>query len=177
MSDPALPMTFTEGRVRTAALLVVAVVLAVGSWIMATGDEGSAFMWAGVVLFGVGIPLFVWSLVNPQQLVVDEEGVTSTSPPNRKIHVPWELVDRFEVTEIRAPGAGRAGRMVGFQFVPDAHERRPDIASGPLAQAMSQSVAGVDGAFPSTNCYGEDPDELIELLERLRIQRQGRPPA
>lgn len=169
MSESELPLTFTEGRGRNVGLLAIAVVLAVGSLLSVT-DDGPVWMWAGVVLFGLGIPLFAWSVFNPQKLVVDDDGVTATSPPSKKTHVPWDVVDHFKVNEINAP-TGRAGRMVGFDFLDDAHRRRPDVVSGLLGQQMAQSVAGAHGAFPSTNCYGQDPDELIALLERVRVEK------
>ncbi|MTV26414.1 hypothetical protein FTX61_13465 [Nitriliruptoraceae bacterium ZYF776] len=167
MDAPPLPITYEESRRRSVWLLVGSLVLGGGSLMMVL--DGAPIMWAGVVLFGLGIPLSVLGIIRPQRLVLDADGVTATSP-GRRLQVPWHLVERFEAVEVLG------GRMIGFHWTAEAPEQRPDLTRGETARDVARGIAGVDGSFPSTDTYGQDPDELVAVLESARL-RYGRPPA
>lgn len=170
MPDSTLPIRFTQRRLRSVGMLLMMPLLSGGSFLAAT--DGAPYMWGGVLLFGLSGVFFVWELVQPQQLLVDREGLTATSPGARH-HIPWDLVERFEVLTISTP-YGRAGRLVGMHYRPGTHQLRPDLTGHPRRSRFTRWVAGVDAALPSTNCYGQDPDKLIDLLERLRSNHSHR---
>lgn len=170
--DLELPAAFRERAVLNAALAAGSGVLALAAlWLVL--EDGDPWAWVGVGFFGLCALAIGWMVLHPPELVIDEDGMTFTVIAQRTSHIPWDLVEAFEMVEIRTFEGARAARMIGFHFVDDIVEQRPDLVGSHLARSVANSLTRVDGALPSTSAYGQDHEELLALLEQLRVRHGG----
>lgn len=116
----------------------------------------SFWAWAGVLIFGVGLAIFVIQLVRPDTLTLARDGFSYRSL-GRSMRYAWADVAEFGVLVLRVQGG--TTRQVGI---------RMKTPGGTLARRMVSGLSGrFDGALPDN--YGLPVEELVALLEEWRV--------
>lgn len=148
-----VPVTLRPNLVKvTLWFLVCALFVACGIWMIRQGNVIGYFC-AGA--FAIGLPVFALQF-HPRAayLHLAPEGFTYCSL-FRAYTVRWEHVREFAVITV-----GRI-RMVAWDFT-------PDLPMTGRVSAISKSMSGYEAALPDT--YGMKPQELLELMESLRLR-------
>lgn len=109
-----------------------------------------------VGFFGLCAVVFVWMLIRPQRLLLDDEGFTLLggfvrSP--KKVH--WRDIDEFFVYRL-----ARGGKMIGFSYKAGAREVSPMVR---FARSF-----GAEGALPKG--WARSPEEMVAELETYRLR-------
>ena len=93
--------------------------VAIAAWLLQQPRDGAWKLQLGLIFFGACSVAFVWMLIRPQRLLLDDEGFTLTGgflrAPTR---IRWAEVEEFFVH--RLP---RGGEMIGYTFVPGESAR------------------------------------------------------
>ena len=152
-----MPSTMIRAsRRKTAAYLALCTAFAAVALVLLWEGERDWRAWLTLVLFALGACIFVWSLIRPHQLLLDEAGFELSGgfirTPRR---VPWGHVERFFV--YRLP---RGGKMIGYNLVPEVRARS---ALAPLNRSF-----GADAALPKT--WPGSPERIVEQLNDYRIR-------
>ena len=110
------------------------------------GDLDQWRLWGGA-FFGICAVVFCWLLIRPQRLTLDPEGFRMSGglvrSPKR---IAWRSIEPFFV--YRLP---RGGKMIGFNFQPEAKPNRT-----------------LEGSLPKL--WPGSPDQLVEELNAYRKQ-------
>lgn len=146
------PLILRPSRSRAALLFFVcALFVGGGIWMVRMGNSFGYFC-AG--FFALGLPVFALHF-HPKAayLCLTADSFTYCSL-FRAFTVRWEHVRDFAVITVGAQ------RMVAWNLTP--HHPMPRRVS-----ALSKSMSGYEAALPDT--YGMKPEELLELMEGLRL--------
>lgn len=151
--------TIRGSRAKALLLLVVSVALfATCLWV--PGDESAKLTlakWAGIGLFGLGMPVAAYQLFSPPTLTLDEQGFTYVGLPGRRIRVLWADVEAFKLWQ-----GPRGPKMLAWDYRPG---RRPKSIMGDLSSSF-----GADGGLP--NGLTLSPARLLEkMTARLEASR------
>jgi Bacterial PH domain len=114
----------------------------------------------GVGFFGLGIPIFGWSVMRPDRLVLSPEGITRHTLFGSR-HLKWQDVHAFRPY---TPRSQMTVQMLGFDFV-DSSDRSRTLTK------IARWLSGVDGGF-GTHWEMQLPD-LADLLNRARAHWLG----
>ena len=113
---------------------------------------------AGALLFGLGILMSAWALVpGGMYLRIGPEGLFVKQPLRSRLHA-WNDIENFQVYEVHSQYS--TNRFVGFDLRHLTPERQSPW------QTLSRGMSGVDVGLPDT--YGEDPDQLAKVLDKVR---------
>ena len=111
---------------------------------------------AGVVFFGLCSTIFIWLLIRPQRLTLDEEGFTLSGGLVRTPKkVRWRDVDEFFV--YRLP---KGGKLIGYNY------RLNSCAASPMTKFNRQF--GADAALPKG--WAIPPEIMADELNTYRRQ-------
>ncbi len=133
-------------------LFVSAVFVAVGIWMIVAG-ENITIGWLCVVFFGLGIPLSIWMLISPVQVMLTEEGFVVKSLWGRNFKCAWKDVDHFYIYK------QSAASLVGIVFSSTYHKQE-------IGRSIAKSVSGHEAALP--NGLTVSSEKLCELMEDWR---------
>jgi hypothetical protein len=150
-SSIQIPATLRPSRKKAATLFLVSLLFVVGGIWMVRDGQMMGYLCGG--FFALGLPIFALQF-HPKAayLRLEPDGFTFCSL-FRAHTVRWAVVREFAVIGIGP------NRMVAWNFTSDY----PATGSG---RAISKSLSGYEAALPDT--YGMKPQELVELMERLR---------
>lgn len=124
-----------------------------------TTTEHRFILWAGLLLFGFGIPVFAAMIVRPQRLLLDATGFEMLGGVRfRRNKVLWAEVDRFFLYS-----AGRAGKQIGFNYKPEVNRLG---RMRPINRAF-----GAEGVLP--NMWDMKPDAVVQLLNEYRMRAEA----
>lgn len=120
-------------------------------------SEGHRFiLGAGVVFFGLGIPVFGTLIVRPQRLLLDSRGFQLLGGLRRRpTNVSWAEVDQFFLYN-----AGRAGIQIGYNYKPEVNRFR-------RMRSINRAF-GAEGMIPAT--WDIHPEILVQLLNEYRVR-------
>ena len=150
-----LPLRLQPSRRKWIGMLVFAVVFVVGAAFMIPGQP--VWGWAGVVLFGLGIPVSLIQLLPGQSyLEIDRDGFTMAGM-FRKHRTAWADVAGFGVMSIHS------NKMVGWNY-------SPGYQGQSVGRAFASVISGAQAALPDT--YGMKAEALAELLNECK-RRSG----
>ena len=110
----------------------------------------------GLAFFGLCAVVFVWLLIQPQRLLLDDQGFTLLGGFVRSPKmILWTDIDEFFV--YRLP---RGGKMIGYNYKPGARAT--------LRLAKLNRLFGADGALPKG--WPRSPERMAEELNSYRLQ-------
>ena len=157
---PARSTTITSSRGKTLLYLATSVVF-VAMGVFMLGDPSHTTMaWLCILFFGLGVAAFVWLLIRPQTLTLDETGFTLGGGMVRSpLTIAWRDVQGFFVYKLP-----KGGKMIGYNFTPGA---RKDTAIAKLARGL-----GADGALP--RAWPQSPEKMAETLNAYRARALAR---
>ena len=133
--------------------------VAIALWLLQHPTQGAWKLKLGVGFFGLCAVVFVWLLINPQRLVLDDEGFTILGGFVRSPKkIQWRDIDGFFVC--RLP---RGGKMIGFNYRAGASPRR--------RLARFNRAFGAEAALPRG--WPQSPEALAAQLNAYRAQALG----
>ena len=123
-------------------------------------DEDALGLELGLAFFGLCAAVFVWLLIQPQRLLLDDQGFTLLGgfvrSPRR---VLWADVDEFFV--YRLP---RGGKMIGYNYKPGART--------PPRLAKFNRWFGAEAALPRG--WPMSLEKMVAELNDYRLQATSR---
>jgi len=133
------PIVIRSSRMTSALMLLICTgFVAIGVWLILRGPaKDQIIAYLTMAFFGLGIPLFAWRLIRPDELTLAPEGINWRSVL-RTSAFRWDDVQDFRAY---APSSRTVSKHVGFDFTASYRAQR-----GPLSDATRQ-LTGVDGSF------------------------------
>jgi len=90
--------TLYKGRAQTLGMLLAAVLFTIGGGLMLA--DGESFGWVAIAFFGVlGVPTFVYLLLNPDRLILDSAGFVRYMFGRRDRLTEWTEIEKFRVVQ------------------------------------------------------------------------------
>lgn len=126
--------------------------------------SGQWLGWLAVVLFGLGIPLFIWQIIDPRpRLVVDEHGVFDRTLGVGRI--AWSDIEAAYVRSIQGND---------FICLELRNAERYTEKLSKVKRAMMASNRGLGFADINLNLSGVDArtDDVFELIMAYRENRR-----
>lgn len=158
MADQPHADVLTVTDPRTAGLVILATGVAAtvfGIVLLVAADGASVWAGVGALLLGTALEVLgVLQVVRPSSLTVDAETATATQVGRGTWSVPLPCVEAFVLVQ---PGPGTT--LIGWRWLPGV--------TTPSGTAAARTLAGVDGAFPSTSGYGRKGADLEALVTEL----------
>ena len=156
ISVPERSTTIRSSVGKTLLYLVISLVFVSIGLVMLGDPSQATTAWGCILFFGLGGLVFIWLLVRPQLLILDDEGFTLSGGMVRSPKMTlWRDVESFFV--YRLP---RGGKMVGYNFAPG---RRKETALAKLARGL-----GADGALPKG--WPMSAEKMAETLNERRMR-------
>jgi hypothetical protein len=157
------PVIISTSRATSARMLLIAVVfVAIGAFMLRDPHESRWFAWLMMGFFGLGIPLFGWRLLRPDQLRLAPDGLTWRSAL-RTSRFRWDELGNFRAF---SPGGMTESKHLGFDFTESYR------GQGGGARRTAKAMTGVEGAFGDG--WELSAAELAELLNKARAKWAGR---
>jgi len=160
-----VPVTLRSGRKRNLIMAVVSAGFAFGVGALLRQPDLALPMrlvlWAGVILFGGGVPLLLAMAIKGTSLTLSADGLTLTTL-RRSQMMRWS--DLSDFTAARVPPAGTP--IVAFDYAP---------AGGAVLANANSRLIGRNSALPDQFDLGTQ--ELASLLSRWRERALEAAPA
>ncbi len=132
------PTVLTSSRAKQWVLLCICLAFVAIALLLPGSDGDAIWRWGCVAFFGLGIIVFIVSLVRPHRLYLDGEGLTISGGLMRKSwHYSWSDIAGFRPFQVSALSA-----LVGVDFSPTFERSK---VFGPVNRAL-----GVDAALPGS---------------------------
>ena len=154
--SPLAPRTITGSRGKAALCLIGSLVFVlVGAFMLQHETLASAWMWPGIVFFGVCAFVSAWLLARPQVLTLDADGFTISGGLMRSPWgTAWGDVQGFVVCKLPFGGS-----MIGFNFKPSAKQRS--------SLARFNGTFGAEGALPQG--WPLSTEAMVDELNSYRM--------
>lgn len=149
----------------TAIWLLICCVLLVACGVAYAQQEG----WIGYLgagFFALGVPVAIVKLLPGNSYLRLTRENLSCAAMFRVTTIPWNVIDRFFIVEMRQSGM-LMHKMVVFNYVASYDRSR-------IGRALSSAIAKCEGSLALGNEYGK-PEELVDLLNRCLDQFRGSP--
>ena len=152
LDQPPITLFRKRGRMAVFAL-ISALFVATGIWTLTLPDPG--FMpWLCIAVFGLCLVLFLFMLIRPGRLEIDQRGIALTTIGARRAYA-WSQAANFRPTQVSLTS------MIGFDFV------RPDGSSSALA-GVNTALSGAAAALPAG--WELNDADLAQLLNNARAR-------
>jgi hypothetical protein len=155
VTDITLPMTFHPKKGWMILWAAIILVIGIGPLILGNMDQLTSYL--KILVFCLVAAFFVaWAMPSGNYLRLDRDGFT-VATLFRKEFIPWSSVGRFSTFSFRLFGI--LGRHTGVKFF---------LRELPPGQIRLPIITGVDYRRCLPNKYGQDPEELADLLNAAK---------
>ena len=151
-------LTFRASRSKGLLVFILSwCFVALGFWLISEGER--LFGWLSVGFFGLGIPVSLIMLLNPNAMYLrlDNEGFEMGSFI-KKVYIKWTDVDGFEMRRLHH------NKMIAIIYAPHYNEQK-------FGRAVASTLSGMEGGI--ANNYDAPLDDILNTLNEWQA-RYGR---
>ena len=147
------PIIIRKSRAKSFLMLLMSVALTLTLLWAWRGHQAGLAVWLvapGLTLFALGVPLFAWEIIRPEQLILSPSGLEWRSL-RKTLNYGWDQLSDFTVITISG------SKLIGFS-VTDAPPK--------LLGRVNAALTGASGALPGL--WEIEPEALAEMLNSAR---------
>lgn len=149
------PIVIRKSRFKSLLMVVVSAAFTLGlflTWRESSDKTSAWLLLLGMVMFGLGVPLFAWEMIRPDQLSLSPAGLEWRSI-RRTLTYSWDQLSEFSVFSIRG------SKMIGFSLT--------GAGSPPkLLARINTNLTGGSAALPGL--WEIKPERVAEILNAAR---------
>jgi len=143
-------------RVRTALYLlacIVFVTIGISQITHSQSERDLYWGWASCIFFGIGIGVFLVSIVKPSTIALDTDGFTVTIVGRRRNKVQWKDIEPLYISTL-----SRGVKVAAYRY---AAGKGPKSLASRIGKAL-----GADGYLPKA--FAQRPQVMVEKLNDYR---------
>ena len=149
------PIVIRKSRAKSLLMIVVSAAFAVALFLTWRENQNRTSDWVillGLVMFALGVPLFAWETIRPEQLSLSPAGLEWRSI-RKTLTYPWDQLSEFSVYSIRG------SKVIGFSVT--------DAGAPPnLLARINTAFTGMSAALPGL--WEIEPEKVAEILNSAR---------
>lgn len=145
------PLIIRRSRAKSLLMLFACAAFA-GFGLLTWRATDSWLVKAGVVMFGLGCPLFAWELIRQDRLVISPKGLDWLGPWKKRTY-SWNDLSEFSIYSIRG------AKMIGFS-------RAGLRGMGSIVGRLNTALTGASGALPGL--WEIEPEKVADILNQAR---------
>jgi hypothetical protein len=153
LSQP--PIIIGKSRAKSFLMVVVSAVFTFALFWVWQKNQAKTSDWlilAGLVMFAMGVPLFSWEIIRPEQLSLSPAGLEWRSI-RKTLTFPWDQLSEFSVYSVRG------SKLIGFSVTSGG-------APPKLLARINTALTGRSAALPGL--WEIEPEKVAEILNSAR---------
>ncbi len=149
------PIVIRKSRAKSLLMIAVSAAFTFGLFLAWRENQDKTSDWLilpGLIMFALGVPLFAWEIIRPEQLSLSPAGLEWRSIRNTLTY-PWDQLSEFSVYSIRGT------KMIGFSVTGTG-------APPKFLARINTALTGMSAALPGL--WEIEPERVAEVLNSAR---------